>query len=62
MYSSLWTDSTAAVPQDKSLKQQQDSSVVDKHVEEMSAAAADTLQHDVNDTTLHQAQNSTYHY
>lgn len=57
MHSSLWAHSAAAVPQDKSLMQQ-DSLVVDKCVKDSSvevllAAAVDMLQYDVNDKTLH---------
>jgi len=57
VHSSLWAHSAAAVPQDKSLMQQ-DSLVVDKCVEDSSvevllAAAVDMLQHDVSDITLH---------
>jgi len=61
VHSSLWADSAAAVPQDKS-RMRQDSLVVDKcvedsSVEELSAAAVDKLQHDVDNMTLHLAQN-----
>ena len=69
MHSSQLADSTDVVPQDKSLKQEQDRSAVgkslavveDKSVEAL-PAAVDNLQCDINNTTVYLANVSTYHY